>query len=104
MKRVCVLLLLAASLLLSTSALWSADLQAGWYAEGWGPQVVQWIGGSPGLRSTGHFLTPPGVYGPFTLTGFGSADRRATVGSDAHGVGPDQSLALPMYGRVNISV
>jgi hypothetical protein len=55
----------------------AADLQAGWYAHAGGPAVYVDIGvGYPVALDAGRFLTDPGDYGLFTVTGgpYGSTD------------------------------
>ena len=96
-SRVIVPLLILLSVALSGS-LPAADLQEGWYAGLGGPNVYCDDGtGYPYLRASGWFTIPAGRYGPFEVTGepYGSW-RRVTVPEDAPGVGPDQSLILPV--------
>lgn len=81
-------------------ALHAADLHEGWYMRVNGPQVYTDVDGRPELRADGQFTTPFGVYGPFTVSSGGfypsSFYRYVSVDTDAFGVGPDDSLVLPL--------
>ena len=98
-SRVIYPLLILLSLALS-GPLPAANLQAGWYAWPFGVQVYADDGtGWPYQRAMGSFTTNPGTYGAFTLTGgpFGDTGwRKATVTSNVYGLGPGDSLILPM--------
>ena len=101
MRKLSALLLFAflASLVVAIPAP-AADLQAGWYAWPLSVQVMADDGtGYPYLRASGWFTTPPGTYGPFAVSQGDYPQtlwRRATVTSDVNGLGPGDSLILPM--------
>ena len=98
MKRVCVLILLLASgLLVPLAPSRAADLQAGWYANIVGIEI--WLYGPEGGYRPGpggSFYTE-GQYGPFLVTnGSYYGKQYVSVPTNAYGVGPDQTLVLPV--------
>lgn len=85
----------------------TADLQAGWYANIVGVHIYVYdLQGSPILLGDACFhSTPPGQYGPFEVTdGPYHADweRDISVPTDAHGVGPEESLIIPAWFGMSI--
>ena len=107
MKRLSAFLLFAVLVsLIAAIPAPAADLQAGWYAWPFSPQIFIDDGlGNPTLRSSGDFITAPGTYGVFTVTGgpFGSTSwRKATVTLSVNGVGPSDSLVLPLVFTMNL--
>ncbi|MDO8587835.1 MAG: hypothetical protein Q7T82_12445 [Armatimonadota bacterium] len=109
MKRVCVLaLLLATVLLLPASALWSADLQAGWYSAIKQVDMYAYDAyGQPQPYTVGRFSTAPGTYGVLILTDepfHYQYCRTARVASDVYGVPAGTLLELPFYNLSPISL
>ncbi len=81
---------------------YAADLQAGWYANIDPVYVFTYdpVYHNPTLMGEASFLTPPGQYGPFTVTnGPYQTDftRYISVSANAYGATSDQSLILPLY-------
>ena len=98
MKRVCVLILLLASgLLLPLAASHAANLQAGWYVNITSVQIGLTMGEQV-IPIWGQFDVE-GQYGPFLVTDgptHSYTRRYISVPTNAYGVGPDQSLTLPI--------
>lgn len=101
-KAVCVfLILLSIGILLPVGSAQAADLQAGWYAYIDAVHVYSYddLGQLLLVGGAQFYDTPPGQYGPFTVTDgqyHSWYQRSISVPSSVYGVGSDQSLILPM--------
>lgn len=99
MKRLAIVLAVISLLALCQTSQ-AVDLQAGWYANISGVYVFTYGDyGLPYLRGPAPFLTEPGQYGPFTVTGgspYYQGRRYVSVATPAYGVTPAQSLILPI--------